>query len=220
MEKIANVSINKVNEQHHQQQIIVQQQIQLPAPVEVKKVIKAHPRIKYSRMKNTAYVNHPHNLPPPLLQPRQIETKTEFIQVEVKHPKSNSVNNQYIIQQVTPSQSQAANNTTVYDVTTSNATAGNDFAPEMDDLDYSGIDDIELPDDVQIHFSNDDSFKNEESNTSGGKQKYQYSLSEHSINNESDGDGNDGKQYPCHTCGKKYRWKSTLRRHENSECSK
>lgn len=32
-------------------------------------------------------------------------------------------------------------------------------------------------------------------------------------------DGKSGdKMFPCRHCGRKYRWKSTLRRHENDEC--
>lgn len=39
-----------------------------------------------------------------------------------------------------------------------------------------------------------------------------------SVNNES-GEGGDGEElFACRHCGKKYRWKSTLRRHENDEC--
>ncbi|XP_063707802.1 longitudinals lacking protein, isoforms F/I/K/T-like isoform X2 [Culicoides brevitarsis] len=107
----------------------------------------------------------------------------------------------------------------------------------VDDLDYTGIDDIELPDDV--HFS--DTFKatsfktHDQSNNSISSNsndptvlhtdKYtifhdgskfdpnQIHLSENSMS-----DADDAKQYSCQHCGKRYRWKSTLRRHENVEC--
>lgn len=106
----------------------------------------------------------------------------------------------------------------------------------VDDLDYTGIDDIELPDDV--HFS--DTFKSgfkghDQSNNSISSNsndptilhtdKYtiyhdgskfdpnQIHLSENSMS-----DADDSKQYACQHCGKRYRWKSTLRRHENVEC--
>lgn len=38
-----------------------------------------------------------------------------------------------------------------------------------------------------------------------------------SANESTDGDGGE-ELFACRHCGKKYRWKSTLRRHENDEC--
>lgn len=113
----------------------------------------------------------------------------------------------------------------------------------VDDLDYTGIDDIELPDDV--HFS--DSFKStthsfkpthDQSNNSissnsndptvlhaTGTDKYTIfqegtKFEAHAIHlsENSMSDADDAKQYACQHCGKRYRWKSTLRRHENVEC--
>lgn len=112
----------------------------------------------------------------------------------------------------------------------------------VDDLDYTGIDDIELPDDV--HFS--DTFKasathafkgHDQSNNSissnsndptvlhTGTDKYTIfhdgsKFDPHSIHlsENSMSDADDSKQYSCQHCGKRYRWKSTLRRHENVEC--
>jgi hypothetical protein len=139
-----------------------------------------------------------------------------------------------------------------YDASVSNTSQSNDFPGGIiDNFDYSGIDDIELPDDVQVNFG--DSFKG--SSDAGeqtatiihtGDDKYAVVLnppvkresgksitSEKEDNNSSidntgdggDGEGGDGgesddgsRQYACQHCGKRYRWKSTLRRHESVEC--
>lgn len=42
-------------------------------------------------------------------------------------------------------------------------------------------------------------------------------VSGNSANESTDGDGGE-ELFACRHCGKKYRWKSTLRRHENDEC--
>lgn len=54
--------------------------------------------------------------------------------------------------------------------------------------------------------------------TNNGSMNEVRSLMVSGSNNEStDGDGSD-ELFACRHCGKKYRWKSTLRRHENDEC--
>jgi hypothetical protein len=140
-------------------------------------------------------------------------------------------NAQFIIQPTsTPLVSTTSSNTSQYEVTEQQLSQKeSDFSNEMmDELDYSGIDDIELPDDVHIQLS-DNSFKDEKVSgngmTSGNQsaeeghsqsKKYSYSVkSEGSI--ASDGE-ESGRQFECRHCGKRYRWKSTLRRHENVEC--
>lgn len=47
--------------------------------------------------------------------------------------------------------------------------------------------------------------------------KIEYPMSDSSLNQSEDSQVHQ-KQFACRHCGKKYRWKSTLRRHENVEC--
>lgn len=49
--------------------------------------------------------------------------------------------------------------------------------------------------------------------------KIEYPMSDSSMNcSEENSSQNGGKPFGCRHCGKMYRWKSTLRRHENVEC--
>lgn len=48
--------------------------------------------------------------------------------------------------------------------------------------------------------------------------KIEYPLNESELNQSDSSNSGHSKPFACRHCGKEYRWKSTLRRHENVEC--
>ncbi|XP_055837250.1 longitudinals lacking protein [Episyrphus balteatus] len=97
-----------------------------------------------------------------------------------------------------------------------------------DDGRYSGFDDIHLIEGSKSSFNNhpnatmpclstdymsDESQKLMMAAQAQALRHLEYSLSDYGGTNP-----NEEANYQCRHCGKKYRWKSTLRRHENVEC--
>lgn len=109
---------------------------------------------------------------------------------------------------------------------------------------YADINDIELPDGTKIGYQTDITEVRQSDNTSQTSyppslaekysilaastlKNFDFSMSEttatqSTVNNETasvhNSEDNSEELFPCRHCGKKYRWKSTLRRHENDEC--
>lgn len=87
-----------------------------------------------------------------------------------------------------------------------------DKSEQGSDLEYDDTDDIVLPEDSETFYDN--AFLGTNSNDSFDMKM------ESKMYARRDGSSSDDatRQFECRHCGKKYRWKSTLRRHENVEC--
>lgn len=95
-----------------------------------------------------------------------------------------------------------------------NNAAPADFKPgkpdeQESDAEYDDTDDIVLPDEGDAFY--DGAFAG---------QGAEYEAKRDAKLAKRDGNSSDdaSRQFECRHCGKRYRWKSTLRRHENVEC--
>ncbi|KAJ0178547.1 hypothetical protein K1T71_006370 [Dendrolimus kikuchii] len=81
------------------------------------------------------------------------------------------------------------------------------------DVEYDDTDDIVLPEEA-------DAFYDGYGGLGGGHSNDAYDAKMEGKYMKRDGNSSDdaSRQFECRHCGKKYRWKSTLRRHENVEC--
>lgn len=107
---------------------------------------------------------------------------------------------------------------------------GSGVATSSGSVKYADIDDIELPDGSKIGYPTESEIKQlEDSDMSTLAQKYSilaastlknYDIVQTDSCNAGNQSGSDdpNELHACRHCGKRYRWKSTLRRHENDEC--
>lgn len=252
MEKAANVTIVPVSQNPVATTIVPQQVVERPklpqlitTPQQVSTQLKkpSHPRIKYSKLINP--VNQALTkieLPQPSVSTVTSTPQTQYlitrkvVPTPIVQHKPQTVSTPTILKVFTDYEG----NSSIATIPTQQASASDFAVSVIDDLDYSGIDDIELP---EVNFA--DSFKpHDQSNNSissnsndplhhhhhhssaSVSEKYtifpdgsmERKYDPHQLGNDGSMSEDDGKQYACQHCGKRYRWKSTLRRHENVEC--
>ncbi|XP_050351416.1 longitudinals lacking protein, isoforms F/I/K/T isoform X1 [Nymphalis io] len=85
------------------------------------------------------------------------------------------------------------------------------------DGEYDDTDDIVLPEETDAFYDN--AYSSNSGSLSSVSDMFE---SKHDAKGHAKRDGNSSddasRQFECRHCGKRYRWKSTLRRHENVEC--
>lgn len=101
-----------------------------------------------------------------------------------------------------------------------------DYKPKRDehdsDAEYDDTDDIVLPDETEPLYECGQGAGAGAGEGPGGLDPYEALDAKGEGKGygkrESSGSEEASRQFECRHCGKKYRWKSTLRRHENVEC--
>lgn len=83
------------------------------------------------------------------------------------------------------------------------------------EVEYDDTDDIVLPDESQVFYGSSESLS-----TFGSDNGAPSPTDEEAFGRGKGKTGGEdaSRQFECRHCGKRYRWKSTLRRHENVEC--
>lgn len=90
--------------------------------------------------------------------------------------------------------------------------------PESD-AEYDDTDDIVLPEDPDTFYDSNCSFaSNSGSIHADDVFDTKPDTKGHYMKRDGNSSDDASRQFECKHCGKKYRWKSTLRRHENVEC--
>ncbi|XP_031768612.1 longitudinals lacking protein isoform X1 [Galleria mellonella] len=86
------------------------------------------------------------------------------------------------------------------------------------DAEYDDTDDIVLPEEADAYYDSSTGFPT--ASIVGANDAYDGKHEGKQHYGKRDGNSSDDtvRQFECRHCGKKYRWKSTLRRHENVEC--
>ncbi|XP_049874503.1 replication initiator 1 [Pectinophora gossypiella] len=87
------------------------------------------------------------------------------------------------------------------------------------DAEYDDTDDIVLPDEGDAFYDANSAYSLDATGSVDSNDAFD-TKSEAKSQYKRDGNSSDdaSRQFECRHCGKKYRWKSTLRRHENVEC--
>lgn len=188
-------------------------------------VAKSHPRIKYSGLKK--------NDDKAII----LETNpgTNILDISSITPLISSSLGPMTTTYTLPSTTQLSGNSQIININTNDLTS----------IKYADLDDIELPDGTKIGYQTDMVRSNEATTAekysimvASTLENLDFSLAEtvkpaasaittttttahlhHSSVSESTNEDDNGEElFACRHCGKKYRWKSTLRRHENDEC--
>ncbi|CAK1586537.1 unnamed protein product [Parnassius mnemosyne] len=87
------------------------------------------------------------------------------------------------------------------------------------DAEYDDTDDIVLPEENDAFYDSGTNFSPNASNTNSNDAfDSKPDTKGHYLKRDGNSSDDASRQFECRHCGKKYRWKSTLRRHENVEC--